>query len=95
MLTELMIDAEGRLMSASIKKNGGDGFDEAAFEAARKAIFRPTTHDRRPTARIILLPIHFTLRDTSRASSYRLPVLLPKAARSRGLFSCVSYPPSP
>lgn len=28
-LMELMIDAEGRLMSASIKKSGGNGFDEA------------------------------------------------------------------
>ena len=47
---ELMIDAEGRLMSASIKKSGGNGFDEAALEAVRKAISapRPITDARQP-----------------------------------------------
>ena len=64
-LMELMIDAEGRLMSASIKKSGGNGFDEAALEAVRKAIFRPATHNGRPATCIVLLPIHFTLRDAS------------------------------
>ena len=64
-LMELMIDAEGRLMSASIKKSGGNGFDEAALEAVRKAIFRPATHNGRPATCIVLLPIHFTLRNTS------------------------------
>ncbi|WP_308776074.1 energy transducer TonB [uncultured Bilophila sp.] len=64
-LMELTIDAEGRLMSASIKKSGGNGFDEAALEAVRKAIFRPATHNGRPSACIVLLPIHFTLRNAS------------------------------
>lgn len=64
-LMELMIDAEGRLMSASIKKSGGNGFDEAALEAVRKAIFRPATHNGRPATCIVLLPIHFTLRNAS------------------------------
>lgn len=64
-LMELTIDAEGRLMSASIKKRGGNGFDEAALEVVRKAIFRPATHNGRPSACIVLLPIHFTLRNAS------------------------------
>ena len=64
-LMELMIDAEGRLMSASIKKSGGNGFDEAALEAVRKAIFRPATQNGRPATCIVLLPIHFTLRNAS------------------------------
>ena len=62
---ELTINAEGRLMNASIKKSGGNGFDEAALEAVRKASFRPATHNGRPAACIVLLPILFTLRNAS------------------------------
>ena len=57
--------ADGKLLRASVKKSGGNGFDEAALEAVRKAKFRPAMHNGRPTACIVLLPIHFTLRNAS------------------------------
>ena len=62
---ELNIGADGKLLRASVKKSGGNGFDEAALEAVRKAKFRPAMHNGRPTACIVLLPIHFTLRNAS------------------------------
>lgn len=64
-LMELTIDAEGRLLNASVKQSGGTGFDEAALEAVRKASFRPATHNGQPSACTVLLPIHFTLRNAS------------------------------
>ena len=64
-LMELTIDAEGRLLNASVKQSGGTGFDEAALDAVRKARFRPATRNGQPSACIVLLPIHFTLRNAS------------------------------
>ena len=63
-LMELMIDAEGRLMSASIKKAAGTDSMKRP-RSRRKAIFRPRPITDALATCIVLLPIHFTLRDAS------------------------------
>ncbi|MEZ4224369.1 MAG: TonB-dependent receptor [Polyangiaceae bacterium] len=58
----LTVDAKGAVTAAEVVEPGGNGFDEAAREAAMKFEFEPATRDGKPIAARILYKYSFTLK---------------------------------
>jgi TonB family protein len=55
----LDIDADGHVTAAAVTRGAGNGFDEAALEAARRIEFSPAEVDGKPAAIRIEYTIHF------------------------------------
>jgi TonB family protein len=59
---ELVVGLDGHVSSPKIKTAAGNGFDEAALEAAQRLIFEPATRDGAPIAARIVFPYVFEFR---------------------------------
>src|SRR5579863_1515710 len=57
---ELTIDETGAVTHVVVERPVGNGFDEAAVEAAQKLVFEPATRDGRPVASRIRFIYRFT-----------------------------------
>lgn len=58
----LEIDATGKVTNVTVTESGGNGFDEAAIEAAKQFLFKPATRAGKPIAAKILYKYAFTLK---------------------------------
>ena len=57
-----LIDKEGRVRDAQVRKGLGGGLDEAALEAVKRTPFTPAIQNNRPVAVWMSIPIRFKLR---------------------------------
>ncbi|MFO0724874.1 MAG: energy transducer TonB [Myxococcota bacterium] len=61
---EIVVGEDGRVQKATLRRGLGYGLDEAALEFVRTRYrFRPGTHNGKPVAQIIVIPITFEIND--------------------------------
>ena len=76
----LLVDATGAVTEAVVQQPVGNGFDEAAQQAAMKFRFAPATRGGKPVAARILYRYRFTFEDKSKASPPASDALPPGAS---------------
>lgn len=59
---ELVVDVDGHVKDPKVKTAAGNGFDEAALEAASRLLFEPAKRDGQPLAARIVFPFVFEFR---------------------------------
>ena len=65
---KLTVDATGKVTAAEVVEPAGNGFDEAAKEAALKFVFEPATRDGKPILVQILYRYNFTLKPAEKTA---------------------------
>jgi len=59
---EVLLDIKGVVRKVTIKKSGGDAFDQAAIEAIKSSTFMPANINGKPVAVLMKIPVNFRLR---------------------------------
>ncbi len=59
---EVLLDIKGVVRTVTIKKSGGELFDQAAIEAIKSSTFMPANINGKPVAVLMKIPVKFRLR---------------------------------
>lgn len=59
---EVLLDIKGKIRKVTVKKSGGEEFDQAAIEAIKNSTFMPANIEGKPVAVLMKIPVKFRLR---------------------------------
>lgn len=81
-IVEFIVEPDGRVTAATVKRSTDARFDEAALAAVRQWMFTPAVEDGKTVRSALAVPVQFSL---AQLKQTRVPISPPEHLRPRGL----------